>query len=578
MPVPGLSGYGAPGGCGVPPPQSKRSDLKGHELDPVRSAAQLASARGKEQAEIRDKGFPIGPLGGGSFDINAADSDVKRFAADVSTVSGGFTIHRNGGEKPMGGRGPLAKWKCTAQGCPWFLKYEKTTDGWCVFSSNLEHNHELKVNAVAVAATSGGRIIPFEYDSLVRLLVAAAVPCETTMRVLRAKADMDGVTVNWLYEDVYNKYYRSAGHFGTQGFLDVLRKRRQESNLDFCLETLSDDSIHRVFVEMPQGKLLWGSTQDSSVPYGYQNSYVTDRILFIDPTCNTNKYGMKLSMFVTIDIDGFTRILGYLLHFSESHEDLFWGLRCFHDIFLDPPTVVFTDSGGGLLSAIDAFSRVDMPWHGTIHLLCIFHLNSNFYTNLRPLFRYEGGNEDWRSLHHLFWRLAKDSDWRLVGRINDGLVSQMRKMIHEKGTGNSKENGLRWFDTVFAVRRTQWEASVTWRHFTGGAHSTVRAEQNHSAFKKWSRAKSSLVDLDAQLSSFESQTEPIAEQSEMMSPMKMIKLTLANEPAPLKAIRKMKKSVIVETATCSKRLSKPGRKVSTKTPVKATVLNVTFRQ
>ena len=97
---------------------------------------------------------------------------------------------------------------------------------------------------------------------------------------------------------------------------------------------------------------------------------------------------MKLTMFATVDAHGRTRVLGYLLHFEESHAEILWCIKCFHETYkCAPPNSILTDSGAGLISAIDAFRMEGQPWSGVRHLLCIFHLSCNFQKHVHPLFR-----------------------------------------------------------------------------------------------------------------------------------------------------------------------------------------------
>lgn len=501
-------------------PAAKPKRLRVEDSPAVRSSFTVAQQRIDDQQRAYACGIPVGPLLGGVANWDDCALDLKRSAADVNTPMssegcGGFTIRKNGGDQSskegaLNPHGPLKKVECCGEDsnghkCPWMAKYEKTFDGFVLFSCHETHNHELEVSQVVIATTAAGRQIPAAYYSLGELLVKSGISCQGTLRVLNTKADMDGIPHLWLYEDVYNRFYRDSVHFNTEGFLKELRDRKDTTGLDFCLDKADDNSLLRVFVEMPKGRQLWASCSNASFAVSHNAGHRTDRVLFIDPTCNTNKYGLKLTMFVTIDSDGHTRVVGYLLHFEESHEDIFWSLRCFETIFEFPPSVVLTDSGTGLLSAINAFMRTDMPWQNAVHLLCIFHLDINFQKHIKPLFR--GNEEDWKTVHNGFWRLAKDSDSQDEILNPTQMFADLRDSISGKGSGATKDSALEWYDDTLVAHAGQWVGKWAWKYFTGGARSTGRSESTNSAFKKWSKAKSSLVELHHQLSNFDQQTE-----------------------------------------------------------------------
>jgi hypothetical protein len=448
-------------------------------------------------------------------------------------------LHRNGGYGPDQGKGPVGKWNCTVPGCRFRLQFEKTFEGWGLFSINSCHSgHELTQTQTVMCASAAARVIPHEFESIGNLLSLAGIPCASTTRVFHVKAELDNFPVTWVYKDVYNKFYRNAGRWDTTGFVEMLRQRK-DGQLVASVEQLQhmidlneeDNSIRRVFVEMPLGKKLWG-THEAGQPVCQTRALLKHRILLIDPTCNTNKFGMKLTMFVTVAADGCTRMLAYMVHWEESEADLFWGLTCFDKVFLEAPTVVFTDSGAGLLGAIDAFRSDGQPWETAEasgsrgatcvhHLLCIFHLDCNFQKHVRPLFKSDSAS--WKVVHDMFWRLAKDADlqwtvtsdactspnelWPKEALVKTHMSLRLRALIVKDGSGASKEAVLTWFDEVLIQRASMWMATATWRHFTAGAHSTARAESNQAAFKRWSSANASLVMLHEQLSRFDKQKE-----------------------------------------------------------------------
>ena len=108
-----------------------------------------------------------------------------------------------------------------------------------------------------------------------------------------------------------------------------------------------------------------------------------------DPTHGTDIYRMKVCSFTTIDEHGHTVILAFALLASESEDMFSWAFKCFGDVFPLPPSAIFTDSDPGIARALAL-----CPYFGKVpHLLCIFHLSKNFYTNLK---KYFSNHTEWK--------------------------------------------------------------------------------------------------------------------------------------------------------------------------------------
>jgi hypothetical protein len=76
----------------------------------------------------------------------------------------------------------------------------------------------------------------------------------------------------------------------------------------------------------------------------------------------------------------------------------------------------------------------------------------------------------------MFWRIGKDYDEEQRSKLDDRLAA-MREYIVDHGRGSSKDKALTWYDGVLVAKVEKWAACLTWRHFTAGAHATVRAER-----------------------------------------------------------------------------------------------------
>ena len=361
------------------------------------------------------------------------------------------------------------------------------------------HNHTLADTATAAMVTSAGRAIPGEFNELGELLAASGLSAKHIMQVFVTKAQRDGVEQTFLYQDVYNKFVRSRTTLDASGFASMLIAREGSAHAGIALrhfiQTDANNHITRTFVELQGAREIWGSSRAK---------FKVSNVLLFDPTFGTNKFGLKLSMFITVDGEGNSFVLAYVVHESEDEADIEWALKCFVEVFKTKPSAFFTDSGSGLLAAVRVFTSAGQPWEGVKHLLCIYHIYKNFFSHIHPLF---AGNPDaWREASNVFWLLAKRADYsdqQVMSRINE-LVA----LLKSKGSGSTKVNAIKWLEsTLGGVRVRQWAASYTWSIFTAGAHSTQRAEGIHAAVKNYTHANHSLLELHEVLSTYSSQRE-----------------------------------------------------------------------
>jgi len=103
-----------------------------------------------------------------------------------------------------------------------------------------------------------------------------------------------------------------------------------------------------------------------------------------------------------LDFDGKTRILAISLTKHQDESSFAWVFEKFRNLF-GIPKLIFTDQDAAMKVAL--FKTLKE----TTHLLCVFHIWKNFYTNVMPLLRNSSGCER-AAVANDFWRLAKDSD------------------------------------------------------------------------------------------------------------------------------------------------------------------------
>ena len=395
----------------------------------------------------------------------------------------GFSVYGFGCRPANKSRGTVQRVKCSdyrKTTCGWEAQYEFATDGFALIGIVPKHyGHEANRSITELGTSSTGRCIPESFMPLGKLLADSGLPCCTIERVFATKSLQDDVPITWMYKDLYNKFCREScpKSHDAKGIVELLAFHEREYKLRFFFGTDESGHLSRIWVQLPKSLQEWARGD-------------VHNVLLMDSTFGTNKYGMKLTFFATIAADGKTALLAYMIHFSESVEDFLWGMRCFNVVFFIKPATIITDSGPGYLSALEIFTQPMFPWAGVPCLICVYHLDQNFYDHVHPLFAHS--REKWHHVHNMFWVLAKSAD-RWVDPAKN--FSVIREYVSKEGKGASKAKALEWLDNTLEPKLPRFAASYTWQHFTSGAHTTARSESLNAAVKPKIRASSTLVQL-----------------------------------------------------------------------------------
>ena len=115
-------------------------------------------------------------------------------------------------------------------------------------------------------------------------------------------------------------------------------------------------------------------------------------ILINDNTYNRNQYGYPLNIGIGIDNLGSSRNLWYALHETEDVETQNWVNRCHLRSASKPPECYVSDRHPSLIQS----AKTTLPL--TSHFYCLYHLEGNVATNLRPRL-----GSDWESFARDFW-------------------------------------------------------------------------------------------------------------------------------------------------------------------------------
>ena len=103
------------------------------------------------------------------------------------------------------------------------------------------------------------------------------------------------------YQTVFDKFKRVSSAVRLTDSTDLVARlalRQKASGLAYFTDDDGNGKLDRLFVEQPGGRATWGTDRKP-----LRCRRVMEKVLQFDPTWGSNCYGMKLSMFVTVDMD-----------------------------------------------------------------------------------------------------------------------------------------------------------------------------------------------------------------------------------------------------------------------------------
>ena len=168
-----------------------------------------------------------------------------------------------------------------------------------------------------------------------------------------------GIDVTFNESDIRNTYASSSHHniLDCKNLVEHLKDReRLDPLLDYSIHHCSfDGSPKRIFFVIKGGKDVWSRSNGA--------------VLLYDTKHGTNRYGLKLGCFCSIDEHGFTRVMAGSFLVNEDEDSFAWAYSAFSQSFQSTtPKILFTDSDQAMANA-----RCKV-WPDTTHLLCVFHM------------------------------------------------------------------------------------------------------------------------------------------------------------------------------------------------------------
>ena len=442
-------------------------------------------------------------------------SQVEMRAKDPSIGGGAFSVRRDSTTPATSRRGKTQQIACSSVGkpttkqltemtrpnqkesvktdCKWVIGTEESTEGWVItypppdsikhavtnFPNKFEcvcHNHQLKTNQVEIMMDPKLRSIPDNLRALANTLhEKAGLSASKIYFALVRECREQGIDVTFSQEDVRNLNPAKAGDkiLDCTYLVKHLKERLEEDEeLEYDVQYGDDGAPETVFLVIKGGQEVW--------------SNIDSQVILYDTKHGTNRYGMKLGCFVSIDSTGRTRILAASFVSAEDAESFTWAFHKFLERF-GRPRVLFTDSDPAM-----ALAQKNV-WPLTTHLLCTFHIWKNFWQHIHPLFL--TNDAAWREVAGMWWKLCKLSDVSEQVTFDDKF-DKLVELISR--TATVSEDKIRdrdeWLQSL-KLRKKQWAACYTSKHFTAGIASTARAEAMHSAISQFSNKCRSILDI-----------------------------------------------------------------------------------
>lgn len=272
-------------------------------------------------------------------------------------------------------------------------------------SGRLSHNHDLIKSQAESLLNPNMWSIPPDMHATALILQKAHLSPSNIFNFLMQACREKGIEVTFNEVDIRNKYSSSSHHniLDCTNLIEHLKDREiMDSSLDFKIHHDEfDGSLQCIFFVIEGGKDVWRRCRG--------------RVLLYDTKHGTNRYGLKLGCFCSIDEHGLTRVLAGSFLLKEDEDSFAWAYSAFSSSFQSTPAVLFTDSDQAMANA------KEQEWPETTHLLCVFHIWKNFYTHIHPLFMYR--NHEWKAVCNMWWKLCKNTDASDRLNFNDNFQS-----------------------------------------------------------------------------------------------------------------------------------------------------------
>ena len=281
------------------------------------------------------------------------------------------------------------------------------------------------------------RSIPERFDRDIELLIDAAMSPKDIYNFLTRACKKEGLIVSFVMKDVVNRVYKVRQSktdlvFDMTDLVKCLADKKANNNsIHYAIRVgheNDDCSTDSLFFTMDGSNTLWNLCEGKS-------------ILLYDTKHGSNRYGFYLGILSTVDNEGKTRILAISLTKKQDIDTFTWVFEKFKEAFILEPMVMFTDSDAAMIVSIAEV------FQATIHLLCIFHIWKNFYSNIMPLLKMSSADVRSR-IANKFWRIAKDSDTQMIDEFDNSFDSMSKDILKNGKEGNISQVSTTYCFTI----------------------------------------------------------------------------------------------------------------------------------
>jgi hypothetical protein len=484
----------------------------------LRPLAALRATEGCDlAARLRKLGVPTGPWASdqdAKTEINKWARDLKASEGGFSTVWGSLTKAAGAGSRARGRLHTLVCHNHAADKgkCGWSITLEECVEGWAIRSyhphdgaeSASGHNHALMRSAVEARARCSMREIPADLIEVGKAMVLCGVSKSKVYRFLKWQVEKSGAEAMFTSQDVYHACGVSTGErrLDATNLQELLRTREVEEGLYQRTTTDEDGCLDKVFFELQGATGVYSNEPERQVvEIDHKARALTPAVRLCPARLlnrartqhGTNKHGLKMMLWVTVDGSGATKILACSLMVDEGLESAAWSCQCFSDCFRVPPAVIFSDSAPALKAAVASVFPTSK------HLSCVWHLSNNMLTHLRPAC---GADIDlWHRVRSKWWHILKNTDESSCASFASEWAALGAMLNASTATIAVKEAARAWLDKC-GEDCERWAYRFTWRYFTLGLHSTQRIEAVHAAIVHFLSQSTLLTDLVPHLESY----------------------------------------------------------------------------
>ncbi|CAM9288476.1 unnamed protein product, partial [Laminaria digitata] len=174
-----------------------------------------------------------------------------------------------------------------------------------------------------------------------------------------------------------------------------------------CYVNWETDALHRL------KSVIWSTAEQQILARQFGG------IVIQDNTCLTNRYDLKLMLFIGVDSENKSIVLAQGFFSDEQTTSFLWALKHYCNICGGHPELIITDADAAMTSAVAEF----LP--NTVHLHCLWHLMKNARKNCQSALSTKANR---------FFRLLKTAAFATSEKVSD--LSEFHKRYDlVKGSG-----------------------------------------------------------------------------------------------------------------------------------------------